>query len=94
MYVDLSELKKTSMFSNGFHYPPYQLPFMAPLAHPAMMNLAMASHLGMRPDVIHAREPHRDNEPADLTTPRYDTQPQRTISGNISIQCSLQIPLQ
>lgn len=44
-------MKKSPLFTNGYHYPPHlaHMPFM-PLGHPAIMNLAMANHLGMRPE--------------------------------------------
>ena len=63
-----SDLKKTALFANGYHhYPPHltHLPFM-PMGHPAMMGLAMANHLGIRPD-MNMMPDHLGN---DLTSPR------------------------
>ena len=63
-----SDLKKAALFANGYHhYPPHltHLPFM-PMGHPAMMGLAMANHLGIRPD-MNMMPDRRGN---DLTSPR------------------------
>ena len=63
-----SDLKKTALFANDYHhYPPHltHLPFM-PMGHPAMMGLAMANHLGIRPD-MNMMPDRRGN---DLTSPR------------------------
>ena len=63
-----SDLKKAALFANGYHYyPPHltHLPFM-PMGHPAMMGLAMANHLGIRPDM----NTMPDRRGTDLTSPR------------------------
>ena len=48
-YICFVDPKKAGLFNNGYHYPPHltPIPFM-PMAHPAMMSMAMAGHLGMR----------------------------------------------
>ena len=66
--ICFSDLKKAALFANGYHhYPPHltHLPFM-PMGHPAMMGLAMANHLGIRPDM----NMMPDRRGTDLTSPR------------------------
>lgn len=61
--------KKSPLFGNGYHYPPHlanmSMPFM-PLGHP-MMSMAMANHMGMRPDLMRTDRPTAE---MDLSTPR------------------------
>ena len=64
------DFKKTALFANGYHHYPTHLthlPFM-PMGHPAMMGLAMANHLGIRPEMNML--PDRRANGTDLSSPR------------------------
>lgn len=66
-----ADLKKSPLFGNGYQYPPHlaHIPFM-PIGHPAIMNFAMANHLGLRhQELLNMAE--RNQTATDLSSPRY-----------------------
>jgi len=64
----MMDFKKSPLFTNGYHYPPHlaHMPFM-PLGHPAIMNFAMANHLGMRPDHLQSQLERQAPHGTDLS---------------------------
>ena len=67
-----TDLKKSPLFGNGYQYPPQlaaHIPFM-PMGHPAMINLAMYNHLGMRHPEMMQGQGVRQGAPTDLTSQR------------------------